>query len=110
MDYRQAQDAQLMEALARGETRALGELVRRYQDGALSLAHRTLAQTDGAQDVVQEAYLRVYRAAGSLPPHSQVLHLVVPHRGEPVLRPPSQFQATGRAAGRADTRGPVGGA
>ena len=68
MEYRQADDAQLMSALARGETAALGELVFRYQDGALALARRTLARTDGAEDVVQEAYLRVYRSAGRYRP------------------------------------------
>jgi len=57
-----------MEALARGETAALGELVRRHQDGALLLARRMLAETDGAEDVVQEAFLRVYRSAGRYRP------------------------------------------
>ena len=68
MEYGQQEDSQLMRALARGETEALGELVRRYQGDALVLARRTLTQTDGAEDVVQEAYLRVYRSAGRYRP------------------------------------------
>lgn len=68
MEYAQQKDAELMRALARGDTAALAELVRRYQSDALSLARRTLAQTDGAEDVVQEAYLRVYRSAGRYRP------------------------------------------
>jgi len=68
MEYGQQDDAELMRALARGETAALAELVRRYQGDALALARRTLAQTDGAEDVVQEAYLRVYHSAGRYRP------------------------------------------
>lgn len=50
---------------------ALGELVRRHQTNALALAWRTLGQWDQAQDVVQEAFLRVYRAAGRFRPEAK---------------------------------------
>lgn len=68
MDDSLASDAELMSQLARGQTQALGELVRRHQDKALSLAQRMLCVQDAAEDVVQESFLRVYRSAHSYQP------------------------------------------
>ena len=52
-----------MVALARGDMDALGQLVRRHQDKALALAYRLLGRWDLAEDIAQEAFLRVHRAA-----------------------------------------------
>lgn len=57
-------DEQLMEAIADGGMAELGELVRRHQDKVVALAYRTLGDWGQAEDVGQEAFLRVYRAAG----------------------------------------------
>lgn len=64
-------DADLMAALANGDMDALGELARRHQDKAFGLALRLLQRRDQAQDVAQEAFLRVYRAAGRYEPRAQ---------------------------------------
>jgi RNA polymerase sigma-70 factor (ECF subfamily) len=56
-------DAELMARLARGDMPALGELARRHQGRVLELAYRTLGSWDLAEDVAQEAFLRVHRAA-----------------------------------------------
>jgi len=56
-------DAELMARLAAGDTAALGELAQRHQDRVLSLSYRVLRDWDKAEDVAQEAFLRVYRSA-----------------------------------------------
>ena len=56
-------DSDLMARLAGGDMSALGELARRHQGRVLELAFRTLGAWDLAEDVAQETFLRVYRAA-----------------------------------------------
>jgi len=56
-------DGQLMARLAGGDMSALGELAHRHQRKVLELAFRTLGTWDLAEDVAQETFLRVYRAA-----------------------------------------------
>lgn len=58
-------DAELMAAVGNGDMAAFGELIRRHQPTALASAYRLLARWDQAEDVVQEAFLRVHRAASS---------------------------------------------
>ena len=50
---------------------ALAELVRRHQGRSLRLAFRTLGDWHLAEDVVQEAFLRVNRAAGRYKPDAK---------------------------------------
>ena len=61
-------DAALMSRLAGGDMEALGDLVRRHQDRVLSLSYRVLNDWHAAEDVAQEAFLRVHRAAKSYKP------------------------------------------
>jgi len=57
-------DAELMTRTARGDRGAFGVLVERHQDALVSyLAHLTGAP-DRAEDLAQEAFLRLYAAAG----------------------------------------------
>lgn len=65
MDLSEPTDNELVAAIAGGQTLALAELVRRHQEKAVSLAGRLLGSHEGAEDVAQEAFLRVLRAAGS---------------------------------------------
>ena len=55
---------ELLAALARGHMPALDELVRRHQADALGFARRMLGPSDQVEDVVQDAFLRIYQAAG----------------------------------------------
>ncbi|NQT86854.1 sigma-70 family RNA polymerase sigma factor [bacterium] len=64
-------DAELMRALAGGDMEALGTLARRHQDKIVGLAFRMLRRRDLAEDVAQEAFLRVYRAAGRYRPDAK---------------------------------------
>ncbi len=64
-------DEQLVVQVGQGNMQALAELVRRYQDRMLHLAFRTLGDQHLAEDVVQEAFLRVHRAAAHYRPDAR---------------------------------------
>ncbi len=61
-------DAELMRQVGEGGMGALGVLVRRYQDLVRGVAYRFTGRWDMADDIAQETFLRVYRAAGSYKP------------------------------------------
>lgn len=71
MDNRQS-DAQLVAAVGAGRVSALSELMRRHEDKVLALAFRTLGRWDQAEDVAQEAFLRVHRSARTFRPRAKV--------------------------------------
>lgn len=50
---------------------ALGQLVRRHEKRAFTLACRLLARPDAAEDVTQETFLHVYRAARRYRPEAR---------------------------------------
>lgn len=84
-------DEALMLALGRGETAALAELVRRHQDWAWRVACRFLGRVPEAEDVVQEAFLRLLDAAPRYRPKAPfraflqriVVHLCLDHHRRP---------------------------
>lgn len=55
-------DLRLIERCQQGHLEFFGELVARYQGRLYSLAYRMLHSHEEAEDVVQEAFLNVYRA------------------------------------------------
>jgi RNA polymerase sigma-70 factor, ECF subfamily len=61
-------DHELMRLLAVGQREALSVLVRRHQGQALALAYRFLGRWDVAEDVCQEAFIRVMNKAGDYQP------------------------------------------
>lgn len=54
-------NSQLVTAHLAGDARAFQELVRRYQGRLLNLVTRMIGDRERAEDLVQEAFLRVYR-------------------------------------------------
>jgi len=57
-------DGDLLAACRNGDPDAFEELVRRTQRRVFTLAHRLTGDRSEAEDVAQEAYLRVYRSLG----------------------------------------------
>jgi RNA polymerase sigma-70 factor (ECF subfamily) len=56
-------DEELMLAVASGDLSAFGQLVTRHQTSAWNAAYRFLGNTANAEDVAQEAFLRVLDSA-----------------------------------------------
>ena len=61
-------DKALVEAVARADEDALGELYDRFGKVAYGLAFRILQDAALAEDAVQEAFLQIWRGAGSYEP------------------------------------------
>ena len=61
---RPTENAELIERAQRGDVVAYEELVRRHQSAALRVASLILFGDDDAQDAVQEAFVKAYRALG----------------------------------------------
>ncbi len=56
-------DEKLLEQIAAGDTDALGQLASRYESMVLSLAYRHTQQWADAEDIAQEAFIRVFTSA-----------------------------------------------
>jgi RNA polymerase sigma-70 factor (ECF subfamily) len=63
-DLRALADEDLMHLVQRGDPRALEALYERHSTAAFSLAYRMLGTRAAAEDVVQEAFLSVWRSGG----------------------------------------------
>lgn len=57
-----AEDAFLVRGCLRGETKALHELIERFQSNVFGLCVRLLHHRQDAEDVTQEVFLRVFRS------------------------------------------------
>jgi RNA polymerase sigma factor (sigma-70 family) len=64
----QRSDEQLVEAVAQADEDALGELYDRFGKVAYGLAYKILQDAALAEDAVQEAFLQIWRGAGSYRP------------------------------------------
>ncbi len=58
-----ASDHALLEATRTGDEDAFAELVSRYRNQLVSYIYRMISDYDGAVDLTQETFVRVYRAA-----------------------------------------------
>ncbi len=86
----QASDAELLAAIALGEEEALERLYERYARLSYTLAYRLLRDSLAAEDIVQEAFLAIWRKAGTYQAqHGSVyswLQAIVHHRAIDRLR------------------------
>ena len=57
-------DADLIPLVVEGDTRAFAALYDRHGRAAHSLAHRMMGERQAAEDLTQEAFLKVWRSAG----------------------------------------------
>lgn len=64
-------DAKLMEEVAKEDTAAFGELIRRYQSPLFNLIYRYLGNYEEARDLTQEVFLRVYKSAKRYKPQAK---------------------------------------
>jgi RNA polymerase sigma-70 factor (ECF subfamily) len=64
-------DDRLMSQLGRGEPHALDELVRRYHRRVFAFAARLLGDSDAAQDIAQDTFLRVLEQAHRYQPQGK---------------------------------------
>jgi RNA polymerase sigma factor (sigma-70 family) len=55
-------DDQLIEAIINGDARAYGQLVHRYKDLVYTLALRMLKHREEAEEVAQDAFIKVYKS------------------------------------------------
>ena len=84
------EEEQLAEGIRRRDPRALEALYDRHRRPAFGLAYRILGDGSSAEDVVQEAFLTVWRQADRIDPArgklSSFLMTVVHHKAIDVLR------------------------
>jgi RNA polymerase sigma-70 factor (ECF subfamily) len=64
-------DTDLVRRAKRGDRRAYGELVKRYQQKIYRLARRMTETDEDAEDVLQEAFVKSYRSLGGFREKSQ---------------------------------------
>jgi RNA polymerase sigma-70 factor (ECF subfamily) len=64
-------DIALMERVKNGDDAAFEELVTRHSQTVYKLAYRFLFDSQEAEDITQEVFLRVYRAAGTYTPKAK---------------------------------------
>ena len=61
-------DEELMLSVGKGDLNAFGKIVLRHQDSVWNIAYRSLGNKTEAEDVAQEAFLRLLDAAGRYRP------------------------------------------
>jgi len=64
-------DVAAMKRLAAGEESALAEIVERHKKRVLNVAYRYVGDPVGAEDLAQEAFIRVFRARKSYKPSAK---------------------------------------
>ncbi len=64
-------DEELMARIARSDEQAFETLVQRYQRRILNLIYRSIGDRNQAEDVAQEVFLRIWRAAGDYTPKAK---------------------------------------
>jgi hypothetical protein len=91
-------DAAVVEWARRGDREAFAEVIRQYDHGLRALAYRLPGDRDRMDDVLQEAYLRAFRALPRFRAGSASRHLALPHRVQGVHRRAQAGRAACRAA------------
>ena len=71
MDVINDADAELMLEVKAGSDESFATLVRRYQSRVLGLAYRYIGDRGSAEDLAQEAFLRVYKARERYEPRAK---------------------------------------
>lgn len=64
-------DTELMEKVAKEDTAAFGEIMRRYQSPLFNFIYRTLSDYGEAEDLTQETFLGIYNSAKRYKPQAK---------------------------------------
>jgi len=64
-------DTELMLSVREGDDEAFATLVRRFQSRVVGLAYRYIGDRESAEDLAQEAFLRVYKARERYEPRAK---------------------------------------
>jgi RNA polymerase sigma-70 factor (ECF subfamily) len=64
-------DAKIMFSVARGDLTAFGEVVERYQKPLINFVSKFTGDRSAAEDIAQEVFLRVFKAAGDYTPKAR---------------------------------------
>lgn len=70
-EHSPADDADLMKRLAAGDKSALGTLVERHQRRVVGLAMRLMRDRAAAEDIAQDAFVRVWRSSEHYEPRAE---------------------------------------
>jgi len=100
-------DEHLMQALARQDMAALGELVRRHQRFVWGVAYQFLSDASEAEDVAQETFLRLLKAAPRYRPTASLrsyLFRIASRLAMDVGRRRQRLQTEGSSPDTADVR------
>ena len=62
----------LIKAIGAGNVHAFEKLIKKYQNPVLNFIYRYMGDAFGAEDIAQEVFLRVYRAASEFEPRGKV--------------------------------------
>ena len=83
-------DTALVQAVLRGERAAFDQLIIRHHELAYGLAYRMVQQTELAEDIVQDCFIKVWQQAGQWQPaqgkFSTWLYQIVRNQALDVLR------------------------
>jgi RNA polymerase sigma-70 factor (ECF subfamily) len=69
----QTTDELLVERIKKGDTEAFRKLVKRYERYILNLVYRTIGDTNEAEDIAQEVFIKVYKNIRSFKGESKFL-------------------------------------
>jgi RNA polymerase sigma-70 factor, ECF subfamily len=86
----QIQDCFLVCAVQGGNQAAFGQLVHAHDQAVLRLAFRITGSYSDAQDIYQEAFLKVYSKLGSFRFECSLFVLDLPYRHQPRLGSPAE--------------------
>lgn len=103
-----AEDRVLIEAAQRGDREAFRSLVERHQRRAHSIAFGLVRDENDAREVVQEAFLRVYKGLGTFEHGSSFftwLYRIVTNLSIDLIRKPGRRVAGGKVAELDESRG-----
>lgn len=70
-DYQADPDVALMMKVAKGDRAAFEQLVLKYQKGVISTAYRYTGNPSAAEELAQDVFLRVFRAASTYKPDAR---------------------------------------